>query len=120
MDSFGEDSSTNVANAVRATLINHGTTLAGRYGGRLAEQTVLINGAKYGRSLPTTGQRLIVGGQYMAAAIAGMISGNEVSQTLTRKQVSGFTETLESRTLFDKNDDAANGYSWLNRRVKQS
>lgn len=40
---FGEDSTGDSAAAAVATVRNHGATLAGRYGGMLAEQTVMTN-----------------------------------------------------------------------------
>jgi hypothetical protein len=106
---FAEDASASAAVATQATLQTHATTLRGRYGGVLAEQTVLLSPAKFSRSLPSFGQNIILGGQYAAAAIAGMLASRAVSSTLTRKPISGFTDVLDTRTLSQKNDDAGSG-----------
>lgn len=106
----GEDSSASSSNGAMATLRTHATTLAGRYGGDLAEQTVLVSPSKYYRFTPTAAStQIAIGGQYMACAIAGMIASRAVSSSLTRKVVSGFSQVGERRTLGDKNADAAAG-----------
>jgi len=50
-----------------------------------------------------------VGGQHVAAALAGMHAGRSVAESLTRKQLAGFSGVLEKRSLLDKNQDAAAG-----------
>lgn len=106
----GEDSSVSTSVAQMGTLRTHAVTLADRYGGDLSEQTVLITPSKFFRFTPTADSTQIpLGGQYMACAIAGMISSRNVSQSLTRKVVSGFSAVGERRTLADKNADAAAG-----------
>lgn len=106
---FGEDSSASSSVAQKATLQAHASTLRSRYGGVLAEQTVLVSPAKFTRALPGLGQSIPVGGQYAAAAIAGMLASRPASSALTRKVVSGFDSVAESRTLNEKNADAAAG-----------
>lgn len=106
----GEDSSASITVGQAATLRSHATTLAGRYGGTLAEQTVLVGPSKFYRATPTAeGTLVAVGGQYAAAAVAGMLASRSVSQSLTRKAISGFTQIGEVRTLAEKNADAAAG-----------
>jgi F0F1-type ATP synthase epsilon subunit len=105
----GEDSSADATKATAATIQGHANTLRGRYGGAVAEQTVLINTAKFKRSLPVYGKTLLVGGQYMAAAISGMLASRPVSSSLTRKIVSGFIQVEDTRDLNEKNADAAAG-----------
>lgn len=106
----GEDSSTSNTSGQMLTLRTHGVTLANRYGGDLSEQTVMASPAKYFRYTPTANAKQIaVGGQYMACAIAGMVSSSNVSRSLTRKVVSGFSAVGERRELADKNNDAAAG-----------
>ena len=106
----GEDSSKSSNSAQAATLRTHATTLAGRYGGALAEQTVLTSPAKYYRTTPTAeGTVIAVGGQYVACAVAGMLASRSVSQSLTRKAVSGFNSVGEIRSMAEKNSDAAAG-----------
>jgi hypothetical protein len=106
----GEDSSASASVAQMATLRTHATTLAGRYGAEMSEQTILVSPSKFFRYTPTTeATQIAIGGQYMAAAIAGMIASRSVSASLTRKVVSGFSAVGERRTLSDKNSDAASG-----------
>jgi len=113
----GEDSSASSSVAQKATIINHAGVISGRYGGGLAEQMVIVSPSKFTRSVPTTsGGTLTVGGQYMAAAIAGMIAGRDVSSSLTRKLVSGFASVADLRTKADKNADATAGLTVIEQR----
>lgn len=106
----GEDSSTSSSVGQMATLRTHAVTLAGRYNEEMAEQTVAVSPSKFYRYTPTAeATQIAVGGQYMAAAVAGMIASRNVSASLTRKVVSGFSGVGERRTLADKNSDAASG-----------
>lgn len=50
-----------------------------------------------------------IGGQYVAAALAGMHAGRDVATSLTRKQVAGLSAVKDERTTLDKNTDAASG-----------
>jgi hypothetical protein len=106
----GEDSSASSSNAQQATIQSHAATLQARYGGTLNEQMVLVNTSKFIRSQPGSfGGVFYVGGQYVAAALAGMLAARSVSQSLTRKVVSGFTGVADNRTKTQKNADAAAG-----------
>jgi hypothetical protein len=106
----GEDSSTSNTVAQAATLRSHATTLAGRYGGGTAEDTVLISPAKFYRaSSAAEGTQVEIGGQYVAAALAGILASGPISRALTRKSISSFTQIGELRTLAEKNADAAAG-----------
>jgi hypothetical protein len=108
----GEDSSASASVAQKATLRTHATTLAGRYGGATAENTVLIAPSKFRRSFPAYGVTNYVGGQFVAAAIAGMIASRPVSSSLTKKTLSGFIEVApwaSGLSKKDQDDDAANG-----------
>jgi hypothetical protein len=106
---FGEDSSGSDAVAQQGALIDHANILRTRFGGEVAEQTVLINTSKFERSLPSFGQELSLGGQYVAAAVSGMIASRPVSAALTRDAVSGFTSVSDPRSLQEKNRDAEAG-----------
>lgn len=91
---LGEDSSASLTDAT--TLQAHASALRGRYDGVLAEQTVLVAPTRFKRVLPSnTNQTILVGGQFVAAAVAGMIAARPVFTPLTRKQVSGFTEVAQ-------------------------
>jgi hypothetical protein len=105
----GEDSSASNTVAQKATLLSHANTLRGRYAGAMAQQTVMVSPAKFTRALPVVGKNINVGGQYMAAAVAGMLASRPVSSSLTRKVVSGFQTVAESRDLQEKNADATAG-----------
>lgn len=108
---FGEDSSGAVADATLDTIRTHADDLGSRYAGELAEQTVLVSPSRFERTLPSNNNKsILVGGQYVAAAIAGMLAARPVSSPLTRKQVSGFTSV--AYPLYDKSakdTDAAHG-----------
>ena len=106
---FGEDSTASTSEGQLATLTAHAGTLAARYGGDLAEQTILVSPSKFARALPLMGQAINVGGQYAAAAIAGMLAARPVSAALTRRQLAGFTGVMETRTKTQKNQEAAAG-----------
>lgn len=103
-----EDSSADNTKATKATIQSHANTLRSRYGGVLAETTALVNTSRFTRSLPG-GRLATVGGQYVAAAIAGMLAARPVSASLTRGVVSGFQGVSDSRDLNEKNADAAAG-----------
>lgn len=105
---LGEDSSADSTKATKSTVQGHAATLRGAYGGTIAEQTVLTAPSKYKRALPS-GNSIYVGGQYAAAAVAGMLASRAVSSSLTRKSLNGFIEVSDYRSSNDKNEDAAAG-----------
>lgn len=51
----------------------------------------------------------LIGGQFAAAALAGMHAGRSVAESLTRKQIAGLSSVTDDRTTLDKNQDAASG-----------
>jgi hypothetical protein len=106
---FGEDSSASVSVATRPTLLAHAGGLAARYEGEISEQLVLISPSRFRRILPTTATSITVGGQYAAAAIAGMLAARAIQVTLTRRQLSGFAEVMETRTKAQKNEESGSG-----------
>lgn len=108
---FGEDSSGSTADAALATIRDHANQLRARYNGDLAEQTVVVSPSRFTRSLPSsTSATVLVGGQYVAAAIAGMLAARPVQQPLTRKQVSGFSSVaFPNYDKASKNADAQAG-----------
>lgn len=110
---FGEDGS--VSPVTRATLLAHAATLTARRGGVVAEQMVMVTPTRFIRSTPVSSSGLVVGGQYMAAAIAGMLASRPVSSPLTRKAVSGFLEIAEARTKAQKNEEAGKGMLVIDR-----
>lgn len=101
---FGEDSTTDSAKATKATIRSHASTLAGLHGGSLAEQTFVVNTAKFPLEASQTGTTY-VGGQYQAAKIAGMLAGAKASESLTRNVVPGLTGVADYRSRQDKLTD---------------
>lgn len=79
-----------------------------RFGGSVTEQIVFVSPTRFARTLPGGG-KITVGGQYMAAAIAGMIAARPITASLTRKAVAGFSEVLDTRDQSGKNADAQAG-----------
>lgn len=114
----GEDSSESPSEATRATITSHAATLRSRYSGSEAEKFVLLNVGQATRALPTNNSTLLVGGQYLAAALAGVVASGPVSSTASHKILSGFLNLPELRTVSDKNADAAGGLCVL--EVKNS
>jgi hypothetical protein len=102
---LGVDSVTSSVSA--ETVRSNAQTIAGRFGGALAQQLVLVSPSKFVR--PYRGAGIIVGGQYAAAGVAGMIASRPVYQSLTRKPIAGFVDIAEARTKAQKNEDASNG-----------
>lgn len=106
----GEDSSVSSSVAQMATLRSHAQTLAARYAGDVTQQVIFVSPSSFTRALPTGANTAIaVGGQYAAAGIAGMLAARPVSQSLTRKALSGFVNVAEIRSKSDKNLDASFG-----------
>jgi hypothetical protein len=103
---FGEDSTT--GEALESTLWSHAQNIRSYAGGSLAAQNILINGGNFGISLPEGGEASL-GGEYMAAAVAGALASRPVASSLTRKGITGFTKVNDLRTPAQKNEDAGEG-----------
>lgn len=112
----GEDSSTSSSAAQQATLQTHAQQLKARYGQALAEAITMVSPSKFSREAPGTGSKIYVGGQWVAAAMSGMIASRKSSVPLTRKPLSGFTDVADFRTKADKNADAQNGLCVIEQR----
>lgn len=104
---LGEDSSGSSTEGQEATLIAHAQTLIPRYAAAVTQQLVFINTSQFSCSNATSS--LLIGGQYVAAAVAGMLSARVPSATLTRQAVSGILAVTDLRSAAQKNNDAANG-----------
>ena len=113
---YGEDSSTSSSVAQKAIIRSHVVSLRSRYGGALDEQAVYLNTSKFVRNNPVASQNFYVGGQYVAAGVAGMLAARAVSASLTRQVVSGFTEVADARSKADKNVDASYGLCVIEQR----
>lgn len=103
----GEDSSQSNSEAQAPTLRTHAQSLIPRHNGIVTEQLVFVNTAQF--SVANNGSSTLVGGQYMAAALAGLLAANQPATTTTRVPVSGFLAVTDARTSQDKNTDAMNG-----------
>lgn len=112
---FGEDGTTEGVGTANSGLINtlrstHAPALQSNFANQLSSQCVLINNTVFQRATPGgTGTSINVGGQYVAAAVAGALSARAVSSSLTRKTLNGFQSVIDPRTPADKNTDAGAG-----------
>jgi hypothetical protein len=111
---FGDDSSTSTSVGQESTLQSNATTLKSSFGGTLNQQMIYVNTSKFQVALPASSAstpltQLTVGGQYMAAAVAGAIAGRPISSAITRKSIGGFSGVLDPRTTANKNADAEKG-----------
>lgn len=106
---FGEDSTIQLAQgkAKPETLRKHATSLSGS---AHPERNVLISPASFAFANPRkSGMLDSIGGQYVAAAIAGMLGARSIQTPLTRKTIANIAKTTEIRSESDKNRDAASG-----------
>jgi len=74
-----------------------------------SEAIRLVSPARFIASNITTGQPLYLGGQYAAAAVAGMYAARDVQMPLTRKTISGFDAVGDRRTLLEQLSDSNAG-----------
>lgn len=107
---FGEDATRQPTVGDRATpgtLREHAQSLSGS---AHPERTVLISPASYSISNPRLGGALTnIGGQYIAAAVAGMLGARSIQTPLTRKTIANVSRVNSIRTESEKNQDAAAG-----------
>lgn len=108
---FGEDfSSGTVANYTgRTTTLSHASSLSSLYGGLLKEATVLLSQGRVGVQLSGSSTPVNIGGQYLAAAVGGMIASRNAPAPLTREYLGGFTGLIDPRTKAQKDDEASKG-----------
>lgn len=92
-----------------ATTIIPAATMRSAAQGLNDESLRLVNSSSFQMTNPVTGLALNVGGQYMAAAIAGMYAARDVQIPLTRKSVSGFNSINDVRTASDLALDSQSG-----------
>lgn len=104
----GEDGSATLVDP--DVIRGHATLLRDRYGGDVAENIVFVSPSRFSKALPTGfSSELLIGGQYVAAAIAGMVASRPTSSPLTRKQVAGLKAVLDPRNRAQKDADAQAG-----------
>lgn len=102
---FGEDGTFNNL-ASTATLQMHAEALGA---GDPSEAVVLLSPSSYTFANPVTGRNSDIGGQYVAAAVAGMFGRYVVQMPFTRKRINGLTSLKVTRTETQKDADAQSG-----------
>jgi len=111
---LGEDSTAVVGRASLSALQSHAQSLGTH---NMAERTALISPAGYAfsnSSLPRGYQP--IGGQYVAAALAGQLAQRPIQDALTRKSIVGVADVLDYRSKEDKNNDGQSGLLVIERR----
>jgi hypothetical protein len=95
----------------KSTMRVHAASLQARYSGNLAQAMSLINSVQFPFSFPVSNTTKQVGGQYVAAAIAGLVNSAAVSATINRATVPGFLGIADNpkRTKADLQADAQAG-----------
>jgi hypothetical protein len=84
------------------TLIENATSIAD-------ERIALVAPAKFTYYAPEVSKEIVLGGQYMAAALAGLTVSQIAAQPLTRKRVYGFVGPTDTQREGDKSNLSANG-----------
>ena len=101
----GEDATT-TGQGSPETLRSHATTLGSYAEG---ESMLLLSPGSFTFSNPITGQTTNIGGQYAACVFAGGVSARGISESMTRKPMTGLTGVNINRTEQEKNSDAGAG-----------
>ena len=103
---YGTD--TTVTAKTAAEIRTLAKALAGYASGAYSQQNILINTSSF-NVRASQSEEIQVGGQYVAAAIAGKMAGSPASQSLTRQPIGGFRAVNDHRNSSEKNLDAENG-----------
>lgn len=107
---FGEDATRNGALTTTAASVTTLQTHAQQLGQRsFPERTVLVSPAAFTMPNPVTGRSTLMGGQYVAAKIAGMLGRYPVQSSMTRRSVPGVSDVAVYRNETEKNEDASAG-----------
>jgi len=102
---FGEDGTSNTL-ASTTTLQAHAQALGS---GVPSEAVVLLTPSSFTFANPVTGLTSDLGGQYVAAAVAGMMARYPVQMPLTRKRINALTSLKLNRTETQKDQDGQAG-----------
>lgn len=73
------------------------------------EAVILISPAAFRHLNPITGREELIGGHWVAAAVAGMFAARDPQIPLTRKTMAGFSGIEDKRTEGDRQHDSAAG-----------
>ena len=101
----GEDS-TGGTLAAKDVLQTHAESLGSN---PYSSQMVLVSPAAFQFANPVTGLTSNMGGQFVAAAVAGRLAAFPVQTPLTRKQVNSIIGVIDTRTETEKDQDAQAG-----------
>lgn len=101
----GEDGTGSLL-ATPTVLQSHADGLGSGYS---SEAMVILSPSSYTFANPVTGANQDIGGQYVAAAVAGMAARYPVQMPLTRKRINGLTSLKTVRTETQKDQDAQAG-----------
>jgi hypothetical protein len=102
---FGEDGSTS-QKASSTILRTHADSLSGSLN---PERNVLISPSSFGFANPVDQSITTIGGQFVAAAMAGMLGARSIQTPLTRKTILNISKVNVGRTESEKNTDASTG-----------
>lgn len=102
----GEDSTTGTAGS-KATLQAHAEAFGSNT--TVSDSFCLVSPASFSFPNPVTSAQSLMGGQFQAACVAGMLGRYPVQSPLTRKVVNGVVSVNDIRTESDKDEDAAAG-----------
>ena len=108
----GHDGSNSIRGLSSIDMISYANQLRLNHQGQdFDQQMVFVSVTKLQRpvSVARTSVALNIGGQYAAVAIGSMSASRQVSTSLTRKNVSGFSAVLDTRTKKEKNTEAEAG-----------
>lgn len=106
---FAEDSTIDSTKATKAIIRAHADDLRSRHGGSSAQSSILFANSKFARPAPTTSGVVYVGGQYLAAALGGLLASIPVQESPTRLVLSGASAVVDVRSRQDKLDDGGKG-----------
>lgn len=99
----GEDGTYSSTSATSEVLQNHAQLLDGD------QQAVLVSPSIFQTITPTKNNKINIGGQYAAAAVAGRMVSLSASKSLTRRAITGFTGIPDPKSKDEKNLDAQSG-----------
>lgn len=102
---YGEDGSTN-RKAGASTLQSHALSLGGSLN---PERSVLISPSSFAYANPINQTTINIGGQFLAATVAGMLGARSIQTPLTRKTIGYISKVNTVRTESEKNADANSG-----------
>lgn len=83
------------------------------------QRVALVSPSSFQYYAPELNQPVILGGQYMAAALAGLSSSMNAAMPLTRKVVRGFVGPAENQREGEKNLESSNGLMVIEKTRRQ-